>query len=148
MSMLQRYREMGREALDRDTSCATKKEESGSSYAPKRVLLCSFSKRLQNFRWLKSLAGIFAKIQIIIFEKQKGEALRAVYIFLFRDDLENYTSFCCKNLLCWQIFVKVWVQLMSFILADIQSRAHMHKTNVNLPFHSQVQYWISVYAFL
>ena len=73
MSMLQRYREMGREALDRDTSCATKKEESGSSYAPKRVLLCSFSKCLQNFRRLKSLAGIFAKIQIIIFEKQKGD---------------------------------------------------------------------------
>lgn len=38
MSMLQRYREMGREALDRDTSYATKKEESGSSYAPKEFL--------------------------------------------------------------------------------------------------------------
>ena len=70
-----------------------------------------------------------------IWETKRKNPEGRVDIFLFRDDLENYTSFCSKNLLCWQIFVKMWVQPMSFILADIQSKVHLHKTNANLPFH-------------
>lgn len=140
---------MDGEALDRDTSCATRKEKKWIVICPQMSSFVLIFKVLTEFQVTEVIGRHLCRnTDHNIWETKRRDPEGRIYIFLFRDDLENYTSFCCKNLLCWQIFVKMWVQLLSFILADIQSKIHLHKTNANLPFHSQVQYRISVYASL